>query len=186
MAHRLGLLTAGVLIGLLASGMILLLTARPQGQPVRLLPPPTPGPCQVHVAGAVVSPGVYSLPCDSLVQDAIARAGGMAEAGEAGGLNLAAGVHDHQKILVPSRLPASTAAAGSAAPAEAASGGLLNLNTASAAELEDLPGIGPSLAKAIVSFREAHGPFVAPDELLDVPGIGPAKLAGLRDLVVCE
>ena len=65
-------------------------------------------------------------------------------------------------------------------------GGLLNLNTATDAELDSLPGIGPSLAKAIVAFREAHGSFGSPDELLDVPGIGPAKLAGLRDLVVCE
>jgi competence protein ComEA len=186
MWQKLGLLTAGLLIGLLATGMLLILTARPRGLPVQLLPPPTQGPCQVHVAGGVSRPGVYSLPCDSLVRDAIAMAGGLTEASSAGSLNLAAILHDHQKVLVPSRPSASAAAPSAPESEDAATGGLLNLNAATTAELEELPGIGPSLAKAIVAFREAHGPFVNPDELLDVPGIGPSKLAGLRDLVVCE
>jgi competence protein ComEA len=186
MWQRLGLLAAGILMGLLATGLLMVLTARPPGVPVQLHPPPTEGPCQVHVAGAVALPGVYSLPRGSLVRDAIAAAGGLSDVSAPESLNLAAVLHDHQKIVVPSRTAPSTATGGDPGAGNHQMGGLLNLNTATDAELDSLPGIGPSLAKAIVAFREAHGPFGTPDELLDVPGIGPAKLAGLRDLVVCE
>jgi competence protein ComEA len=186
MWQRLGLLAAGILLGLLATGLLLILTAPRRGFPVRLLPPPTEGPCQVHVAGAVARPGVYSLPRGSLVSDAIAAAGGLSEMSAPESLNLAAVIHDHQKVLVPSRKAASTDTGLAPLAENHQAGGLLNLNSASDVELEALPGIGPALAKAIVAFREAHGPFVSPEELLNVPGIGPAKLEGMRDLVVCE
>lgn len=145
----------------------------------------------VHVTGAVQRPGVYRLDGGSRVVDAIAAAGGISAAAELDRLNLAAPLADGSQIWVPGRgqeppaIVAPAAANSAAAPTGGAAGAVLvPLNTADAAALEQLPGIGPTLAEAIVAYRDEHGPFAAVEDLLDVPGIGPAKLADLEGAVV--
>jgi competence protein ComEA len=169
----------GFLLGAIASGILFLVVAKPRGSPIRLLPPPTPMPLRVHVAGAVQQPGVYSLAPGSIVEDAIRAAGGAAAGADIHRVNLAAPLLDGEKVSVPLLVtPASQAASGS--PQEA---GLLNLNEAAAGDLEALPGIGPGLAQAIVEYRESHGPFQRVEDLLLVPGIGASRLAQIRELV---
>jgi competence protein ComEA len=174
---------AGLLTGLLAAGLLYLMVSKPRGEPVRLLPPPTLSPVNVHVVGAVRTPGVYQLPRGSIVQDALAAAGGPASEANLAAINLAAGLSDSQQVYVPfvGETPQAVQRQGSSGLA--VGGSLLNVNTASAPELERLPGIGPSLAQAIIEYREDKGPFQRPQDLLEVPGIGPAKLAQIEDLI---
>lgn len=142
-----------------------------------------PGPVVVHVAGAVLAPGVQRLPAGSRVIDAVEAAGGLRPDADAGRVNLAAELTDGTQIYVPAvgeaAPPAGTAAGGAAEAGD----GLVDLNTANSAALEELPGIGPATAAAIIDHRERNGPFVSVDGLLEVRGIGEAKLAQLRDLV---
>lgn len=139
----------------------------------------------VHVAGAVVEPGVYELAGDARVRDAVVAAGGPTEIADWNALNLAAVVGDGAKVYVPSvgeEIPSSlTADAGS--PLGGQPAGPIDVNVATAVELEALPGVGPATATAIVTERERNGPFLDVDDLDRVPGIGPAKLDALRGLV---
>jgi competence protein ComEA len=138
----------------------------------------------VHVAGAVAAPGVYHLPGASRVVDAVGAAGGLRPDADTDGVNLAAPVQDGTRIYVPIRgqpPPASVADAGQ--PAASTTPAPIDVNTATADELDELPGIGPSTAAAIVAYRDAHGAFATVDDLGEVRGIGPAKLDALRGLV---
>jgi competence protein ComEA len=188
---RLRLVAGYTVISALAALIVFLILARrPAGRPVQLQPVPTPLPLRVHVTGAVLAPGVYALPPGSIVDDAIRAAGGGAADADLAALNLARLLKDGDQVLVPAvgavtdPLPEAGAngAGGEAAPAPG--GQLLNLNVATAAELETLPGIGPALAQRIVEYRSEHGPFASVEGLLEVSGIGPAKLDAIRDLVV--
>ena len=149
-------------------------------------PPSTAAVVVVHVAGAVVEPGVYELGPDARVRDAIVAAGGPTQAADWNALNLAGVVVDGVKVYVPEVgeevPPALTAVPFPAGPDQA--GAPVDVNTATAAELDALPGVGPATAAAIVTERERNGPFLGVDDLDRVPGIGPAKLDALRDLVV--
>ena len=141
-------------------------------------------PVVVHVAGAVVAPGVHRLPPGARVVDAVEASGGMAADADVAAVNLAALVVDGVQVYVPrigEAAPGGGAASAGAGPA--AGDGLVDLNTADVAALDTLPGVGPSTAAAIVDHRERHGPFASVDALLDVRGIGEAKLAAIRDLV---
>ena len=175
---------AGILTGLLAAGVLYLLVSQPRGQPVRLLPPPTPPPVQVHVVGAVNAPGVYQLVRGSIVQDALVAAGGPAAEANLAAINLAASLDDSQQVYVPFAGETPPPATSSGSSDLASSDLQLNPNTATAPELERLPGIGPSLAQAIVEYRQSHGPFQRPEDLLQVPGIGPAKLAQIEGSII--
>jgi competence protein ComEA len=169
----------GFLLGAVASGVLFLVVAKPRGSPIRLLPPPTPMPLRVHVAGAVEQPGVYSLAPGSIVEDAILAAGGAVPGADLQRVNLAAPLLDGDKVSVSLVvIPALRADSGS--PQD---GGILNLNEATAADLEALPGIGPGLAQAIIEYRDSHGPFRRVEDLLLVPGIGASRLAQIRELV---
>ena len=134
----------------------------------------------VHVAGWVAEPGVYELPDGSRVVDALELAGGARKGADLGTLNLAAPLTDGQQVVV-----AEPGAPAPAAPAPAGSpaGATVNVNTATAEQLETLPGIGEVLAAAIVAYREEHGPFASVDQLVDVSGIGDATLDEIRDHV---
>lgn len=161
------------------------------------LPPPSPpdtavasaGPVIVHVAGEVALPGVYELAAADRVHAAIEAAGGPTAAADLDGLNLAAAVADGQRIYVPVRGEIDPATVPSGPTVSASSGvdevtsGPLDLNTATASQLETLPGVGPATAAAIIDDRRRHGPFAAVADLERVPGIGPAKLAAIADLV---
>ena len=145
----------------------------------------------VHAAGAVVAPGVVSLPPGSRVSDLLAAAGGPAPDVDLDRVNLAAPLADGQRVWFPrvgEVAPPSVPGEGGPAPPGAGgdgdgSAGPVDLNAATADELEDLPGVGPSIAAAIIEHRERHGPFRSVDDLLDVAGIGPARLEQLRELV---
>lgn len=137
----------------------------------------------VHVAGAVALPGVYGLCAGARVRDAVAAAGGLAPGADVATVNLAASVADGAKVTIPfegEEPPPEVGFDGGGAPVEP---GLVNVNTAGAAELEGLPGIGPSLAAAIVEERERGGPFASPEDLLRVSGIGEKKLGRLLGAV---
>jgi competence protein ComEA len=148
----------------------------------------TGGEVVVHVVGAVAAPGVQRLPVGARVVDAVEAAGGASPDADLGRINLAAVLVDGQQVYVlrPGEIAPPPPAggggpiAGSAGSAEVA--GLVDINSASAAELEELPGVGPVTAEAIVSHREQNGPFASVDDLIDVRGIGEAKLEQLRDL----
>jgi competence protein ComEA len=156
-------------------------------QPVAA-PAPTPSPTSilVHVAGEVRRAGVYAFDSGERVIDAIDAAGGARGDAALDELNLAAPLTDGSQVLVPGRsdVDRSPVADGSAAGAATdAPTARINVNTADATELEDLPGIGEVLSQAIVDYREEFGPFSSVDELEDVSGIGPSILADIRDLV---
>ena len=139
----------------------------------------------VHVAGAVVNPGVHRLPAGSRVHEAIAAAGGALPEADLNRLNLAAPVSDGNQVHVATLgSPPGAAGGGGSGGSTAGAGGPVSLSTADVAALDALPGVGPSTAAAIIAYREAHGPFGSVEELLEVRGIGEAKLDGLRDLVV--
>ena len=154
------------------------------------------GQIVVDVDGAVAHPGLYKLPPDSRVQAALAAAGGLSPQADVHRINRAAKLHDGQKLYVLSQ--------GESAPPQAASGGqscegqsctsadgadagsdtegqgLVNINTANATQLTQLPGIGPAIAQKIIDYRTANGPFTSVDDLTKVPGIGAAKLAQIK------
>ena len=139
----------------------------------------------VHVLGAVVRPGIVELGPGARVLDAIAAAGGLAADANPGGVNLARSVADGEQLVVPreGEAIAPQAPAVGGRPGSAAGGALVNLNLASAAELQALPRIGPALAQRIVDWREAHGLFATPADLMKVSGIGQTLFDGLKDLV---
>lgn len=146
----------------------------------------------VQAAGAVTSPGVYRLSAGARVDDLLRAAGGVADGADLDRVNLAAPVADGERVWVPKlgeEPPAVVSGKGAAAPP--ATGGsaedevaIVNINTASATELETLPGVGPATADAILTYRDAQGGFSSVDELLEVRGIGEAKLEAVRPLVV--
>ncbi|HLF69168.1 MAG TPA: ComEA family DNA-binding protein [Gaiellaceae bacterium] len=152
---------------------------------------PTRGILVVHVVGAVRRPGLFRLPDGSRIADAVARAGGATAKADLAGLNLAAPLVDGTQVLVPRResAPGSSGPAGAGggiAGAAAPGGGAglkLSLSSATAAELDELPGVGPITAQKIVDYRAEHGPFRSVDDLDAVPGIGPTRIEQLRDLV---
>ncbi|MGH9189884.1 MAG: helix-hairpin-helix domain-containing protein [Acidimicrobiales bacterium] len=145
-------------------------------------------PVAVHVAGAVVHPGVYAVASGSRVVDAVAAAGGPVSDADVDQLNLAARVSDGDRVQVPKRgeVVSGPTAGGSSPGLSGAAGpaaGPVDLNRATAQQLDALPGVGPATAAAILAWRDTHGRFRAVSELLDVRGIGPAKLEALRPLV---
>ena len=151
-----------------------------------------PATVVVDVAGAVAAPAVVELPQDARVQDAIEAVGGLAPDADAGGVNRAARLTDGQQIYIPhvgeaaagaATAPASGASAGAGSSGLADTspgGGLVNINTADAAALDALPGVGPSTAQAIIEDREANGSFDSPEDLMRVTGIGEKKFEKLR------
>ena len=206
------MLLGGLLVAILIGGTALLLR-RPEPPPVVLHPPPTPtstpaptaastpAPIVVHVNGAVIHPGLYTLPAAARAGDALAAAGGLSADADGERINQAAPLFDGAQLYIPRRAatdeaPASDGAippAGiSGAPADAEPGSRsttldlgqspVNVNTATAAQLEALPGIGPQRAADII----AHRPYATLDDLDAVPGIGPATLEQLRGLITIE
>ena len=136
-----------------------------------------------HAAGAVVHPGVYELRAGARVTDLIDAAGGPTPDADVDRLNLAAPVTDGERVYVPRIGEAMPTVAGTGGAAAGEVAGPLDLNTATLEQLDELPGIGPATAKAILDEREKRGGFRSVDDLLDVRGIGPAKLDAIRDLV---
>lgn len=164
----------------------------PAGDPVgqQAADPAPPSELVVHVAGEVPTPGVVRLKVGARVQDALDAAGGLGADADTSRVNLARAVVDGERIWVPRpgeevpevvESPAQPDGLGAAPPAAGGAGqGQINLNTADQAVLEELPGVGPVTASAIVQWRTDNGRFSSPDELLEVSGIGEATLEKLR------
>ncbi len=145
---------------------------------------PTPAPLRIHVSGAVREPDqVYRLPPGSMVQDAIEAAGGATGEADLERINLAQELADQEHVHVPRRDEENPPPPVSGGDGGEATGSLVNINTATQAELETLPGIGPVTAGKILDHREANGPFERIEDIQDVPGIGPATFEGMRDLI---
>jgi len=177
-----------ILLLLILLGGALFYLRWPRPSPIEIIEPTpapasTPGEIGVYVVGAVMKPRVYFLPQGSRVADALEVAGGPTEEADLVRVNLAKRVYDEEQIYVP-RLgeenpplpPPSTSSGGQA-------GGKININTATAAELEALPGIGPVLAQRIVDYRKANGPFAAIEDIKNVSGIGEGIFEEIKELV---
>ncbi|WDV33116.1 ComEA family DNA-binding protein [Streptomyces sp. AD16] len=153
--------------------------------------PPTPagappsasaGPLVVDVSGKVARPGVHRLPAGSRVEDALEAAGGVRPGTDTSGLNRARLLADGEQVAVGVD-PAPGAGPGPGAPGQGAAAGPLSLGTATAEQLETLPGVGPVLAAAIIAYRTENGGFRSVDQLRDVRGIGDRRFEDLRGLV---
>lgn len=176
-------------IGLLAAAVAAFLVwqAQPRPQP---LPPPTPiapatpspsptAKVTVHVAGKIRKPGVYLLPSGARVTDAVAAAGGVSRGASIGGLNLARRLIDGEQIVVGAKQPAAIPGSPVVDPANA----VLDLNSATPEQLEQLPGVGEVLAARIVEFRTSRGGFTTVDQLREVSGIGPKTFEEIKPKV---
>jgi len=182
-------------ISLIVGGVIGYFTPRPQpSTPIVVSTPlptptplstPTPAPIRVHVSGAVRQPAVYELPPGSIIQDAVDAAGGPAPEADLDRINLAVELRDQQQVYVPRQgeTDSPPPVSGGEPESEGSAGGLVNINTAAASELETLPRVGPAMAQRIVEYREANGPFGAIEDIQNVQGIGPATFEGLKDLI---
>lgn len=192
-------LTAVVLLSASVAA-VLVYRVRPQAEPVR--PPrvlaapatsgiagPTSSPATLVVAvtGRVRRPGVVTVPAGARVIDALRAAGGPLPGADLALLNLARKLADGELVVVgvPGAAVDAAAGAGSSAagPGGPAGAGQVDLNTATLAQLDTLPGVGPVLAQRILDRRTQHGPFASVDQLAEVPGIGESRLSQLRDLV---
>jgi competence protein ComEA len=142
-----------------------------------------PAEVVVDVAGKVRRPGIVRLPAGSRVVDAVQAAGGPRRGVELSGLNLARVLVDGEQVVVGLPAPTGVAASAASLPGAGPPGALVNINTATQAELETLPGIGPVTAQAILQWRTDNGAFSAVDELMEVSGIGEATLADVAPFV---
>jgi competence protein ComEA len=170
-----------VLVAMIVAGAVVWLGRRPDARPL-VITTPIPSPTRevsykVYVSGAVAAPGVYEVRDGQRVEDALQMAGGALPGAELAHLNLAAKVRDEQQIHVPRQ--------GEQPPAAptAAKGGKVNLNTATLAELDTLPGIGPVTAEKILSYRRANGAFRRIEELLEAKLVNQRTFEGIKDLV---
>jgi competence protein ComEA len=192
-----------LLISLISVALITFAARRPAPGMVAILPPaptqatadPTPARLTVYVSGAVMRPNVYVLPIDSRVADAVKAAGGLATDSLEGGINLAQRIVDGQQIHVPRQgeepaTPVVNTIRGQPVSAQSgdrtATSHLVNINTASASELEALPGIGAVLAGRIVAYRQTHGRFESAEQIVEVAGIGDVTFGKIQDLITTE
>lgn len=152
-------------------------------------PTPSPAPIIVYISGAVLQPGVYELPPEARVADLVVAAGGILPEADEVQVNMADVLVDSDHIHVPAvgeTIPESLAApqpdttTASDALSETETIPVLDLNTATSTDLEQLPGIGPQKARQIVDYRDTHGPFMSVDDLQEVPGIGPRLFENVR------
>lgn len=184
-----------VLLNFIALGAMLFMVRRPTSPGVEILlptpappptavPTPTPVPLMVYVSGAVARPDVYALPQGSRVKQAIEAAGGFLPEADEARVNLALPLYDGQQVHVPrvgeASLPPAASGGGTTG---ASSQNPVNINTASLADLEALPGIGPALAQRIIDFRQANGQFERIEDIKHVRGIGDATFESLREYI---
>ena len=188
-----------VLLNLIVLGGMFFFLRRPQPEPIFILTPeptatplptPTPRPLCVYVSGAVAHPDVYELPYDSIVRDAIEAAGGPTGEADLNRINLARRVHDEEQIYVPQKgeesPPISPPSSPSLPSLSSQGGGKVNINTATAQELDALPGVGPSIAQRIIEYRTTNGPFQSIEDIKNVGGIGDVTFEKLKDKITVQ
>src|SRR5574340_1719678 len=150
----------GVFAGFIMAGLLFIVARAPTGKPIELLPAPTKTPLLVNVVGAVPRPGLYELPEGSRVHDAVDAAGGLLAEADASNVNLAAPLEDGQLLAIPfvgGEAPASTGERFNSATEEPVNPDLININSATVEELDNLPGIGPTTAQKIIDYRLGIG-----------------------------
>lgn len=181
-----------VLALLASAGAVLLIRRLADRPPPRLVLSPPDTAFAVEVSGAVARPGVYTLAEGARVADALAAAGGPTEEADLSHINQAQRLADGQKIHIPTRgetaaAPPAALATGSSPPSSATgSGGRLNLNRATAAELEALPGIGKTLSARIIEYRTRNGNFTSVAQLRDLKLLNNATYEKVKDLLTVE
>lgn len=201
-------LLAVVILAFLGGLGVMSLRQRTTATPIEIIPPPTDvplataaptpepttGPLRVYVSGAVLNPAVYTLPPGSIIDDAVRAAGGFAAGADPVAVNLAQALVDGMQIYIPTlseaveappviSVPQPTAAPGANRMGGITIGGLININLATQADLEMLPGIGPTTAEKIIAYRDANGPFATIEAIMDVPGIGEGKFDAIKELI---
>jgi competence protein ComEA len=178
-----------VVVGALALWVVYTILKRPDAGPALItitLQPrptldaatPTPALINVYVSGAVNRPEVYALPLGSLVKDAVAKAGGATAEADLDHINLALRLTDQMQVYVPRQ--GEAVATPKAASGSATLSAPININTANLEELDRLPGIGPSIAQAIIDYRTQNGPFKTIEGINEVKGIGDALFAKIK------
>jgi len=185
----------GLMAGFVLAAILLIVTRLPGGQPITLEPAPTQAPIVIQIIGEVVKPGVYTLPVGSRVQDAVEAAGGLLADADSNSINLAARLEDGQQVNIPSQnasmsvpsAPVATSApftvVATLTPTATSSASLININTATAEQLDALPSIGPVTAQSIVTYRQQHGPFQHIEDIMNVSGIGPVTFDKIQSLI---
>lgn len=176
------LILAVVLIG----GVAAFLARRPDARPIEIVTPTrvpksTPQALKVYVTGEVATPGVYTLQENDRVEDAVRAAGGPAPEADLIKVNLAVRLRDQMQIHVPKK---STAGSGPTDPPSPNTPSKVNINTASAQDLDALPGIGPTISQRIVSYRQQNGPFKRLEDLKEAKLINNSTFEKIKDLVV--
>lgn len=204
--NNIGWVVAAFVLGIVLTIVGMTLFKQTQPAPIVILPPAptatavpteTPGPVQVFVNGAVIQEAVYTLPTGSLAQDAIEAAGGFADDANVAVVNLAQPMFNGAQVYVPFNaennatptaviFTESAANNGLSKQASPSADGLVNINSADAAQLETLPGIGASTAQKIIAFRGENGRFTTIEEIMDVPGIGQGKFDQLQALITVD
>jgi competence protein ComEA len=176
-----------ILLAVAVTMAIYTASAAPRGEPVELIPAPTPAPLTVYVAGSVQSPGIYLLAPGSRVAQAVEAAGGLLPEAETRSINLAAPLKDGDKVAIPAagEVPAASLPNEGGAPAHE-TGAVININSAGQSELETLPGIGPTRAEQIIAMRDARGGFDTVEEIMGVPGIGPSTFEKLKPWITVD
>ncbi len=164
-----------------------------EATPSQQTPPADSDEIVVHVAGAVKKPGVVRIPRSSRVDDAVKAAGGFSSQADPDSVNLAQPLEDGVQVYVPRKgesvqvqTRVGAVRRGATSEHKEPQPGKINVNTASAEQLESLPGVGPATARAIIEYRRQNGAFHSVDELLEVRGIGPKKLEQIRPYVVVK
>jgi len=183
-------LAIGILLGLLASGIIIITASAPKGEPIILTPRPTASPIMVSIQGEILQPGVYPLQKDARLSDAVEKAGGFTPNANNLVVNLAAALNDGDSIIIPSRqstenetlLSENSRVIQSSNPFQPSTT-CININTATFEELQTLPGVGPTRASAIIDFRKKNGPFYKLEDLMQVSGIGAGTFETLKDQI---
>lgn len=184
----------GILVGFILAGAIFIVTRLPAGKPIALEPSPTQIPIEVNVVGGVAHPGVYTLPEGSRVRDAVDAAGGLLANTDTASINLAAKLDDGQQVQIPGGVAGSLTSQPGGLPfsviqtpgppvAPTLPVGRININTATLAQLDSLPSIGPATAQNIITYRTQHGAFARIQDIMNVPGIGPATFDAISGLI---
>lgn len=205
--EKLAWVVIGIIIGIMIGAGGVALSNRTRPAPIVIVPPaPTPAPqptatpaaIRVYVNGQVVIPAVYELAPGSLVQQAVTAAGGFTADANTAVVNLAQSLVDGAHIYVPAlgesvaqpvtvvTVQNVTSGNGVTADTVTNADGLININTADQTDLETLPGVGPSTAQNIITYREEHGPFSKIEDIMEVPGIGEGKFNQMKELITVE
>jgi competence protein ComEA len=172
----------GFLLGIAITAVIYLLAIPPRGTPIMLMNTNTPSPIIIDISGEVKNPGLVQLTSNHRIADAIDAAGGALHSADLSKINLAAEIFDGEKLYIPGSQNSPTKIAEGNLPAGIITT-RLDINTATLSDFDQLPGIGPAKAQAIIDYRKENGMFDTLEDLLNVPGVGVSLLNQIKDYI---